>query len=103
MAAAVQHRFSPLTVHYAARPFSVVAVVAFRFDREPMRPLWSLPLQQFVYRQLLYLALLKSVGTALAGVALRWQKIARTGAAAAHLSRTADVGDQPSPVAALPR
>jgi len=38
---------------------------------------------------------------ALAGVALRWQKIARTGAAAAHLSKAADVGGKPSP--ALPR
>ncbi|MBX6751139.1 MAG: glycosyltransferase [Micromonosporaceae bacterium] len=81
----------------------IVAVVAFRLDGESMRPLWSLPLQQFVYRQLLYLALLKSVGTALAGVAMRWQKIARTGAAAAHLSRTAHVGERPSPVAAFPR
>ena len=79
----------------------IVAIVAFRLDRESMRPLWSLPLQQLMYRQLLYLALLKSVVTALAGVALRWQKLARTGAAAAHLSQTADVGGQPSPV--LPR
>src|SRR6266545_3538324 len=29
-----------------------VAVFAFRLDREPLRPLWVLPLQQFVYRQL---------------------------------------------------
>ena len=79
----------------------IVAIVAFRLDRESMRPLWSLPLQQLVYRQLLYLALLKSVVTALAGVALRWQKIARTGAAAAHLSKAADVGGQSSP--ALPQ
>mgnify|MGYP002620571340 CR=1 FL=1 len=81
----------------------IVAIVAFRLDRESMRPLWSLPAQQFMYRQLLYLALLKSVGTALAGVALRWQKLVRTGAAAAHLSQAADVGDQASPAVALPR
>jgi cellulose synthase/poly-beta-1,6-N-acetylglucosamine synthase-like glycosyltransferase/peptidoglycan/xylan/chitin deacetylase (PgdA/CDA1 family) len=79
----------------------IAAIVAFRLDRESMRPLWSLPLQQLMYRQLLYLALLKSVVIALAGVALRWQKIARTGAAAAHLSKAADVGGKPSP--ALPR
>ncbi|HEX8345778.1 MAG TPA: bifunctional polysaccharide deacetylase/glycosyltransferase family 2 protein, partial [Actinoplanes sp.] len=30
----------------------ITAAVAFRFDREPMRPLWKLPLQQFAYRQL---------------------------------------------------
>ena len=47
---------------------------AFRLDREPLRPLWSLPLQQFVYRQLMYLVVIQSSGqravraaTALAG------------------------------------
>ena len=39
-------------------------VVAFRLDREPLRPLWALPLQQFVYRQLMYLVLLQSAVTA---------------------------------------
>jgi len=62
------------------------AVIAFRLDRESLRPLWSLPLQQFVYRQLLYIVLVRSVAAALAGVALRWHKLQRTGAAAAHAS-----------------
>jgi phage tail sheath gpL-like len=26
---------------------AVTAVLAFRLDREPLRPLWTLPLQQF--------------------------------------------------------
>ena len=64
----------------------LTAVVAFRLDRESLRPLWSLPLQQFVYRQLLYLILMRSVTAALAGVALRWHKLKRTGAAAHVLS-----------------
>lgn len=89
----------------------IAAVVAFRLDRESLRPLWSLPLQQVAYRQLFYLVLLRSVGAALAGVALRWQKLHRTGAAAEHLSRaahqrppvTAEGGDGSSPVAALRR
>jgi Glycosyltransferases, probably involved in cell wall biogenesis len=64
----------------------VTAVIAFRLDGESLRPLWSLPLQQFVYRQLLYIILVRSVVAALAGVALRWHKLQRTGAAAAHVA-----------------
>jgi len=64
----------------------VTAIIAFRLDGESLRPLWSLPLQQFVYRQLLSIILLRSVAAALAGVALRWHKLQRTGAAAAHAS-----------------
>jgi hypothetical protein len=57
----------------------LTAVVAFRLDRERLRPLLVLPLQQFVYRQLMYLVVIRSVLTALAGVRLRWQKLRRTG------------------------
>ena len=32
---------------------AITALVAFRLDRESLRPLWALPLQQFVYRQLI--------------------------------------------------
>src|SRR5690606_24176250 len=49
---------------------TITAVVAFRLDREPLRALWALPLQQFVHRQLMYLVLIQSVATALAGVRL---------------------------------
>jgi peptidoglycan/xylan/chitin deacetylase (PgdA/CDA1 family)/glycosyltransferase involved in cell wall biosynthesis len=56
-----------------------VAVVAFRLDREPLRPLWALPLQQFVYRQLSYLVVLHAVVTALVGAPLRWHGQRRTG------------------------
>jgi cellulose synthase/poly-beta-1,6-N-acetylglucosamine synthase-like glycosyltransferase/peptidoglycan/xylan/chitin deacetylase (PgdA/CDA1 family) len=58
---------------------TVTAILAFKMDREPLRPLWSLPLQQFAYRQVMYLVLLQSTGTALTGRQLRWQKIRRTG------------------------
>jgi hypothetical protein len=37
------------------------------------------PLQQIVYRQLMYLVLIESVLTAVAGVRLRWHKLNRTG------------------------
>ncbi|PTA43442.1 bi-functional transferase/deacetylase [Micromonospora sp. RP3T] len=57
----------------------VTAVVAFRLDREKLGVLWVLPLQQFVYRQLMYLVLIQSVVTALTGGRLGWQKLRRTG------------------------
>jgi len=57
----------------------VSAVYAFRLDREPLGPLWSLPLQQFVYRQLMYLVVIQSVASASYGVRLRWQVMRRTG------------------------
>ncbi|KAA9153637.1 glycosyltransferase [Amycolatopsis acidicola] len=55
------------------------AVYAFRLDGEKLRPLWLLPLQQIVYRQLMYGVLIQSVMTALAGTRLRWQKLRRSG------------------------
>jgi cellulose synthase/poly-beta-1,6-N-acetylglucosamine synthase-like glycosyltransferase len=55
------------------------AAVAFRFDRESMRPLWRLPLQQFAYRQLMYLVLIQSATTAMTGGRLRWHKLHRAG------------------------
>ncbi|MFC7274084.1 bifunctional polysaccharide deacetylase/glycosyltransferase family 2 protein [Paractinoplanes rhizophilus] len=57
------------------------AAVAFRFDKESMRPLWRLPLQQFAYRQLMYLVLMQSATTALTGGRLRWHKLHRAGLA----------------------
>jgi cellulose synthase/poly-beta-1,6-N-acetylglucosamine synthase-like glycosyltransferase/peptidoglycan/xylan/chitin deacetylase (PgdA/CDA1 family) len=52
---------------------------AFRLDGESAKPLWSLPLQQFVYRQLMYLVVIQSVFTALTGYRLRWQRMERYG------------------------
>ncbi|HEX2772826.1 MAG TPA: glycosyltransferase family 2 protein, partial [Micromonosporaceae bacterium] len=57
----------------------VTAVLAFRLDREPMHPLWALPLQQLFYRQIMYLVLVHSAITALTGGQLKWQKLRRTG------------------------
>jgi cellulose synthase/poly-beta-1,6-N-acetylglucosamine synthase-like glycosyltransferase len=55
------------------------AVYAFRLEREKLGVLWLLPLQQFVYRQLMYTVLIRSILAALAGIRLRWQKLRRTG------------------------
>ena len=52
---------------------------AFRLDGESPRPLWALPLQQFVYRQLMYLVVIESIISAIRGTRLRWQHIERTG------------------------
>jgi cellulose synthase/poly-beta-1,6-N-acetylglucosamine synthase-like glycosyltransferase len=60
----------------------ITAMIAFRLGRESLRPLVVMPLQQFAYRQVMYLVLIQSTFTALAGVRLRWQKLLRTGDAA---------------------
>jgi cellulose synthase/poly-beta-1,6-N-acetylglucosamine synthase-like glycosyltransferase len=56
-----------------------LAVYAFRLDGESLRPLWALPLQQFVYRQLMYLVIIESTISALVGVRASWRTIPRTG------------------------
>ena len=61
---------------------AATAAYALRLDRERHGPLWTLPLQQFVYRQLMYLVVVQSTVTALLGIRLRWHRMARTGAAA---------------------
>ncbi|MFJ4892087.1 glycosyltransferase [Streptomyces sp. NPDC088788] len=58
---------------------AVCAAYAFRLDKERMTHLISLPLQQVLYRQLMYVVLLQSWITALTGGRLRWQKLRRTG------------------------
>jgi cellulose synthase/poly-beta-1,6-N-acetylglucosamine synthase-like glycosyltransferase/peptidoglycan/xylan/chitin deacetylase (PgdA/CDA1 family) len=57
----------------------VIAAYGFWLDREPMRPLWAFPLQQFVYRQLVYLVVVESTVSALVGARAHWRSIPRTG------------------------
>jgi cellulose synthase/poly-beta-1,6-N-acetylglucosamine synthase-like glycosyltransferase len=52
---------------------------AFRLDRESARVLWAMPLQQFVYRQLMYLVVIESILSAIRGTPLHWRPIARSG------------------------
>ncbi len=56
-----------------------LAAFAFRLDRESLRPLWALPLQQFVYRQMMYLVIIESTISALVGIRAQWRTIERTG------------------------
>ncbi|MFJ4845539.1 MULTISPECIES: bifunctional polysaccharide deacetylase/glycosyltransferase family 2 protein [unclassified Streptomyces] len=52
---------------------------SFHLDREKPWHLITLPVQQVVYRVLMYMVLLQSWITALTGGRLRWQKLRRTG------------------------
>jgi len=58
---------------------ALAAGYALRLDRERLRSLWALPLQQVVYRQLMYLVTIQSAITALIGTRQRWQVIRRAG------------------------
>ncbi len=55
------------------------AAYALHLDGERYGPLWTLPLQQVVYRQLMYLVVLQSSATALVGSRLGWHRITRLG------------------------
>jgi cellulose synthase/poly-beta-1,6-N-acetylglucosamine synthase-like glycosyltransferase len=55
------------------------AIYAFRLDHEQLRPLWTMPLQQIVYRQMMYLVVIQSVASAFYGVRLRWHAMRRLG------------------------
>ncbi|HEY8865562.1 MAG TPA: glycosyltransferase family 2 protein, partial [Solirubrobacteraceae bacterium] len=57
----------------------VLAWYAFRLDGESRRPLIWLVLQQFVYRQVMYLVVIESVISALAGLSHGWHSLERTG------------------------
>jgi len=57
----------------------IACAYALRIDRERLPTMWVLPLQQVVYRQLMYLVTIQSVMTAMLGTRQRWQAITRTG------------------------
>jgi poly-beta-1,6 N-acetyl-D-glucosamine synthase len=57
----------------------LLALVAFRFDRERVRTLWWLFWQRFLYRQLMYAVLWRALTGALRGVAHGWNKVERRG------------------------
>jgi cellulose synthase/poly-beta-1,6-N-acetylglucosamine synthase-like glycosyltransferase/peptidoglycan/xylan/chitin deacetylase (PgdA/CDA1 family) len=57
----------------------LLAGFAFRMDQESPRPLWALPLQQFVYRQLMYVVIIESTISALVGARAHWRHLTRSG------------------------
>jgi peptidoglycan/xylan/chitin deacetylase (PgdA/CDA1 family)/GT2 family glycosyltransferase len=74
---------SPLPAIAAWLGFNVmllgIGAFAFRLDGDPLRDLWAMPLQQLVYRQLMYLVVIQSLISAARGTRLRWQHIERRG------------------------
>ena len=60
---------------------------ALHLDGEPLRTVWWMPLQQFVYRQLMYLVVIQSVASAFAGARVGWQPLQRHGSARVLLDR----------------
>ncbi|MGW4567123.1 polysaccharide deacetylase family protein [Streptomyces sp. NPDC004561] len=78
-----------------------MGLYAFRLDGERPGPLWSLPLQQLVYRQLMYLVVIQSVFTAVSGSRLRWQRMERYGSLRAPTD-AGPTGDEPTTAPARP-
>ena len=57
----------------------VAAAIALRLSGKPLRRLPPLVIQRFVYRQMMYAVMFKSLTRALSGGATGWGKLARTG------------------------
>jgi cellulose synthase/poly-beta-1,6-N-acetylglucosamine synthase-like glycosyltransferase/spore germination protein YaaH/peptidoglycan/xylan/chitin deacetylase (PgdA/CDA1 family) len=57
----------------------ISAAIAFSFERENVKNLWLLIPQRFIYRQVMYLVLFKSLYTAIRGSLTSWGVIKRTG------------------------
>jgi cellulose synthase/poly-beta-1,6-N-acetylglucosamine synthase-like glycosyltransferase/peptidoglycan/xylan/chitin deacetylase (PgdA/CDA1 family) len=74
---------SPLTLACYWLAFNTMQLIACGYalalDGERVRAMWVLPLQQILYRQLMYLVTIQSVMTALLGTRHRWQAVGRTG------------------------
>ena len=67
---------------------AALAIYAFRLDGERLAPLWVMPFQQFVYRQLMYLVIIESTISALVGTRGHWRTLERTGDAEIASSMT---------------
>jgi cellulose synthase/poly-beta-1,6-N-acetylglucosamine synthase-like glycosyltransferase len=65
----------------------LLTALALTLDGESLWSLLAVPLQQFFYRQLLYLVITHSLLVAAAGLAVRWQPLSRLGAVGQVLSR----------------
>ncbi|MBB4611937.1 glycosyltransferase [Novosphingobium taihuense] len=75
--------------------------IAFRLDtREKRFPALLLLAQRLVYRQLMYSVVIRSIGSALAGLGVGWGKLERTGRvnASASSKGNPDGGNQPTTV-----
>jgi cellulose synthase/poly-beta-1,6-N-acetylglucosamine synthase-like glycosyltransferase/peptidoglycan/xylan/chitin deacetylase (PgdA/CDA1 family) len=68
----------------------VGAIYSFVLDNEPLSALWALPVQQVVYRQLMYLVVIQSLASAAYGAHLRWHKLRRIGSLESAPEATTD-------------
>jgi poly-beta-1,6 N-acetyl-D-glucosamine synthase len=76
-------RAATLTIWLGLNVLGLIpAALALRLERESLRALFVVPLQQFVYRQVLYWASVRSIWAAVSGLPLHWSKLTRVG----HLS-----------------
>jgi poly-beta-1,6 N-acetyl-D-glucosamine synthase len=64
------------------------AAIAFILDRERMRLLWWVLWQRFVYRQIMYAVVIRSVQTAVGGLRASWGKLERRGTVASRAPRS---------------
>ncbi len=80
--AVLRFDFQPVAVGYATflALDLVASLVAFRLDRRPLRDVWVVVVQRFLYRPFLYFVTFAVVLAALRGARQRWNKLARTGA-----------------------
>ncbi|QNS04448.1 bifunctional polysaccharide deacetylase/glycosyltransferase family 2 protein [Streptomyces xanthii] len=74
---------------------TAVAAYALKLDGERRRTLWALPFQLFVYRQLMYLVVIQSVVAFVGGSRLKWQRMHRSGTAAAAAQHLGGAADEP--------
>lgn len=68
----------------------LAAAFAFGMDRESKEPLWLLPAQQLLYRQLMYVVLVQSLIAAASGIRVRWQHMRRVGVLTGMASQRVD-------------
>jgi hypothetical protein len=57
----------------------IAAGIALSFEKEKLTQLWILLLQRFLFRQIMYWVLLKSIIIALKGTLVGWGILKRTG------------------------
>jgi cellulose synthase/poly-beta-1,6-N-acetylglucosamine synthase-like glycosyltransferase/spore germination protein YaaH/peptidoglycan/xylan/chitin deacetylase (PgdA/CDA1 family) len=72
------------------------AAVAFKLDREDGKMLLWLFWQRFLYRQLMYAVLLKSLKTAASGIRAGWGKLERKGTVELTPSQAVELATEPS-------
>jgi peptidoglycan-N-acetylglucosamine deacetylase len=81
---------------------TTAAAYAFRLDGEPAGPLWVAPVQQLLYRPLMYAVLVRSLLSAVTGGRVRWQRMQRLGALRALMPGAVAPGGSAPGVASAP-